>query len=588
MRHSGERNSEIALSSKRSRTNVELENLLRQLGLALEASGVGIWQHNIAKNQTRWDEQLKSIYGIPKAPLDVIWLDSIHPDDLVPTNEIFLRAIETKSDYASEFRIMRPDGATRYLRSRARYFVNAAGDPCFVGAEWDVTDDVLLNKELERSRAEARFAADHDHLTGLLNRRSFDFALSELARQESIKVALLHIDVDHFKEINDRFGHAVGDLVLCHVSKILLEAISTGDVAARLGGDEFAVVITEDECDKTIAVLDHIQRRLESPLPVGDQMLIVRCSIGVASAMSADFARLLSQSDLALYHAKRNGRNRAEVFSDDMASTLANERQLAQDLRSGLALGQIRPFYQVQVDARSFRVSGVEALARWHHPTRGILAPAHFLSIASSNGLVAELDDVVLKAVLSDMKSSASPLEGIRVSVNLSADRLDDPELTAKLDGYDIPPGRLSFELIETIFLDSLSDQVRQNIQAIKSFGIDIEIDDLGSGHASLLGLLELRPDRVKIDRQLVTPILQSVPSRRLVGSLVDIARALDMEVIAEGVETLEHANVLAALGVHTLQGYAFGRPQSFADLSARLEQEIFDCERAEVVGAGR
>ncbi|WP_039751910.1 putative bifunctional diguanylate cyclase/phosphodiesterase [Rhizobium phaseoli] len=575
------------MSNKRSRTNVELENLLRQLGLALEASGIGIWQHNIPKNQTRWDEQLKLIYGVPKAPLDVIWLDSIHPDDLVPTNEIFLRAIETKSDYASEFRIIRPDGAIRYLRSRARYFVDAAGDPCFVGAEWDVTEDVLLNKELERSRAEARFAADHDHLTGLLNRRSFDFALSELARQESVKVALLHIDVDHFKEINDRFGHAVGDLVLSHVSNILLEAISADDFAARLGGDEFAIVITEDECDRTIAVLDHIQRRLESPLPVADQTLIVRCSIGVASAMSADFARLLSQSDLALYHAKRNGRNRAEIFSDEMASTLANERQLAQDLRSGLALGQIRPFYQVQVDARSFRVNGVEALARWHHPTRGILAPAHFLTIASSNGLVAELDDVVLKAVLSDMKSSAL-LEGIRVSVNLSADRLDDPELAAKLDGYYIPSGRLSFELIETIFLDSLSDQVRQNIEAIKSFGIDIEIDDLGSGHASLLGLLELRPDRVKIDRQLVTPILQSVPSRRLVGSLVDIARALDMEVIAEGVETLEHANVLAALGVHTLQGYAFGRPQSFADLSARLEQEASDSQRANFAGVGR
>ncbi|WP_342635427.1 putative bifunctional diguanylate cyclase/phosphodiesterase [Rhizobium vallis] len=567
------------MSNKRSRTNVELENLLRQLGLALEASGIGIWQHNIAKKQTRWDEQLKAIYGVPKAPLDVIWLDSIHPDDLGPTNAIFLRAIETKSDYASEFRITRPDGAIRYLRSRARYFVDAAGDPCFVGAEWDVTDDVLLNKELERSRAEARLAADHDHLTGLLNRRSFDFALSELAREQSAKVTLLHIDVDHFKEINDRFGHAVGDMVLRHVSKILLEAISAGDVAARLGGDEFAVLIPKDECDKTNAVLDHIQTSLESSIPVGDQALIVRCSIGVASAMSADFAKLLSQSDLALYHAKRNGRNRAEIFSDEMASALATERQLVQDLRSGLALGQIRPFYQVQVDAKSFRVNGVEALARWHHPTKGILAPAHFLSLASSNGLVAELDDVILKAVLADMESSASLLEGIRVSVNLSADRLDDPELMTKLGSYDIPPGRLSFELIETIFLDSLNDHVRQNIEAIKSFGIDIEIDDLGSGHASLLGLLELRPDRVKIDRQLVMPILQSVPSRRLVSSLVDIARALDMEVIAEGVETIEHAKVLADLGVHTLQGYAFGRPQSFADLTARLEQEALEAD---------
>ncbi|RUM22173.1 EAL domain-containing protein [Rhizobium vallis] len=579
MRHLGERNSESVLSNKRSRTNVELENLLRQLGLALEASGIGIWQHNIAKKQTRWDEQLKAIYGVPKAPLDVIWLDSIHPDDLGPTNAIFLRAIETKSDYASEFRITRPDGAIRYLRSRARYFVDAAGDPCFVGAEWDVTDDVLLNKELERSRAEARLAADHDHLTGLLNRRSFDFALSELAREQSAKVTLLHIDVDHFKEINDRFGHAVGDMVLRHVSKILLEAISAGDVAARLGGDEFAVLIPKDECDKTNAVLDHIQTSLESSIPVGDQALIVRCSIGVASAMSADFAKLLSQSDLALYHAKRNGRNRAEIFSDEMASALATERQLVQDLRSGLALGQIRPFYQVQVDAKSFRVNGVEALARWHHPTKGILAPAHFLSLASSNGLVAELDDVILKAVLADMESSASLLEGIRVSVNLSADRLDDPELMTKLGSYDIPPGRLSFELIETIFLDSLNDHVRQNIEAIKSFGIDIEIDDLGSGHASLLGLLELRPDRVKIDRQLVMPILQSVPSRRLVSSLVDIARALDMEVIAEGVETIEHAKVLADLGVHTLQGYAFGRPQSFADLTARLEQEALEAD---------
>ncbi|WP_245313602.1 EAL domain-containing protein [Rhizobium sp. R635] len=574
------------MKTKRSRTNVELENLLRQLGLALEASGIGIWQHNIAKNQTRWDEQLKAIYGVPKAPLDVIWLESVHPDDLAPTNEIFLRAIETKSDYASEFRITRPDGAIRYLRSRARYFVDAAGDPCFVGAEWDVTDDVLLNKELERSREEARLAADHDHLTGLLNRRSFDFALSEFARKESVNVTLFHIDVDHFKEINDRFGHAVGDFVLCHVSKILLKAISAGGVAARLGGDEFAILIPEDESARISAVLDHIQESLGSPIPVGDQTLIVRCSIGVASAASADFAKLLSHSDLALYHAKRNGRNRAEVFCDEMASALANERQLVQDLRSGLALGQIRPFYQVQVDAKTFRINGVEALARWHHPTRGILAPAHFLSLASSNGLVAELDDVILKAVLSDMESWASLLAGIRVSVNLSADRLDDPEWISKLASFDIPPGRLSFELIETIFLDSLSDQVRENIQTIKSFGIDIEIDDLGSGHASLLGLLELRPDRVKIDRQLVMPILQSVPSRRLVSSLVDIARALDMEVIAEGVETLDHARVLADLGVHTLQGYAFGRPQSYADLTARLEREALEFQQAGAISA--
>lgn len=567
------------MNKKRSRTSNELEDLLRQLGLALEASGIGIWQHNISKNQTRWDEQLKTIYGVPKGPLDVVWLDSVHPGDIDETNRIFQTAIAEERDYASQFRIIRPDGAIRYLRSRARYFVDAAGDPSFVGAEWDVTDDVLRNQQLaeereaaEESRAEARFAADHDHLTGLLNRRSFDAILAELSKKPKTAVSLCHIDIDRFKEINDRFGHAGGDIVLRHLSRILTETIGAEDIVARLGGDEFAVLLHANGQSRIESVVEAIRIALADPIIINWQPMNVQCSIGIATARSDELENLLSQSDLALYHAKKNGRNRSEVFKESLAATLAAERQTIYDLREGLALGQILPFYQTQVGAKSRTIEGIEALARWVHPTRGVLPPAAFLDIATSHGLVDLIDEAILRSVLADVEQwTKSGLKVPRVSVNISAARLSDPLLIQKLMQFDIPAGQVSFELIETIFLDSLSAQVRSNIDAIRQLGIEIEIDDLGSGHASMLGLIELRPDRVKIDRLLISPILESVTQRRLVRSLVDIARTLDIEVVAEGVETFEHADVLADLGVDFLQGYAFGRPEAASVVVERL-----------------
>jgi EAL domain-containing protein (putative c-di-GMP-specific phosphodiesterase class I) len=284
---------------------------------------------------------------------------------------------------------------------------------------------------------------------------------------------------------------------------------------------------------------------------------------------------LLSHSDIALYEAKKKGRNRDEIFTEALAIGLAIERQTVYDLQAGLAHGQIVPFYQVQVDARTHEIKGLEALACWFHPSRGLLLPAAFLEIATNHGVVEDVDDAILRSALDDAEHwTRSGLRVPRVSVNLSAARLADPSLPEKLAKLEIPSGRVSFELIETIFLDSLGQQIRNNIDAIRCLGIDIEIDDLGSGHASMLGLLELRPDRVKIDRQLVAPILQPVTQRRLVRSLVDIARTLEIEVVAEGVETLEHADVLADLGVDLLQGYAFGRPETANFAMERLSQK--------------
>jgi EAL domain-containing protein (putative c-di-GMP-specific phosphodiesterase class I) len=196
------------------------------------------------------------------------------------------------------------------------------------------------------------------------------------------------------------------------------------------------------------------------------------------------------------------------------------------------------------------------------------------LPTAVTNGLIDEIDEIMLRLVLADLRRwQAEGFALPRVSVNMSASRLSDPDLEEKLKRLDIPAGQVSFELVETIFLDELTPEIRANIDAIRSLGIEIEIDDLGSGHASLLGLIKLRPDRVKIDRQLILPMLDGLPQQRLVAALVDIARTLDMEVVAEGVETLGHADVLASLGVDLLQGFAFGRPEPAHVVEKRLEK---------------
>jgi diguanylate cyclase (GGDEF)-like protein/PAS domain S-box-containing protein len=572
---------EQAMENKRIWTNNELDDLLRQLNVALEASGIGIWQHNLRKNQTRWDEQLQELYGVPKGPTDVVWLECVHPDDRDAANAHFEKAIENREDYASQFRIIRQDGSIRHLRSRAKFFIDGNGEPCFVGAEWDVTDDVMRSHQLaeereaaDQSRAEARYAADHDHLTGLLNRRSFDAICASLAKRGELDfVSLCHLDVDNFKEINDRYGHACGDVVIAHVASILKQASRPGDIVARLGGDEFAIVSMDRGLNAMEKIVAEIRAELQSPVLLNGKNVVVTCSMGVAQTSASDVTGLLACSDLALYEAKRNGRNRAEWFSPAMAAASIAEKHILYELRSAITNGNFVPFYQVQVDARTRAIKGLEALVRWKHGEE-LKPPGAFLPTAVTNGLIDEIDEIMLRLVLADLRRwQAEGFALPRVSVNMSASRLSDPDLEEKLKRLDIPAGQVSFELVETIFLDELTPEIRANIDAIRSLGIEIEIDDLGSGHASLLGLIKLRPDRVKIDRQLILPMLDGLPQQRLVAALVDIARTLDMEVVAEGVETLGHADVLASLGVDLLQGFALGRPEPAHVVEKRLEK---------------
>jgi diguanylate cyclase (GGDEF)-like protein len=462
--------------------------------------------------------------------------------------------------------------------ARAHFYVDAEGAPSFIGAEWDVTADVQLNAELARQKlmAEARalaleesnarieHVADHDYLTGLPNRRLLDKRLAELPADRSVAtLGVLHLDIDQFKQINDSHGHAAGDAVLKAAALRIAAAIPANGMVARVGGDEFVVVLVNfTDLAELKLITEDVQRRLRKKIRFGQEMLQSGASIGVSWSGDRRARNLLAESDLALYQAKQLGRNRIEFFTRQLQEDLRSKRRLVEELKLGLERGEIIPYYQVQLCATTRQVIGFEALARWKHPDKGVLAPGIFLKIADEHGLAAEIDAAILKRVLEDRQFWQ--LHGLavpRIAVNISASRLADPALLGKLKKLDIPPGAIVFELVETIFLDDSDETLLDHINDIKQLGIDIEIDDFGSGHASLIGLVKLRPKRLKIDRQLVAEVVSSEEQRRVVGSIVEIAKALDVEVIAEGIETEAHATVLAQLGCDGLQGYLFGYP---------------------------
>ncbi len=576
--------------NKPTRSEREFQDLLRRLELALDASQIGVWEHDVRKSGIVWDAQMHRLYQTGETSRLVptaIWENAIHPDDRDRAFAEFDDAIARRGAYNSEFRIIWPNGEIRHMRSRAHFFVSEDGAPSFIGAEWDVTADVELAAELQRQRlvAEARaraleesnarieHAAEHDYLTGLPNRRLLDKRLAELHGNKSVSsLAVLHLDLDQFKQINDSHGHSAGDTVLRAAALRITAGIPADGMVARVGGDEFVIILWNfagrEELDR---IASDLQRRLGKKIRFGQELLQSGTSIGVAWNNGRNARNLLTESDLALFQAKKLGRNRIEFFTRQLQDDIQSKRRLAEELRLGLERREIVPYYQIQLDAKTREIAGLEALARWIHPEKGVLSPAVFLKVADENGLAAEIDAAILSRVLEDrLDWQAQGAVVPRVAVNISGPRLFDPGLLANLEALKIPPGALSFELVETIFLDDSDDRLVASIERIKQMGIDIEIDDFGSGHASLIGLARLRPKRLKIDRQLVTDIVGSKEQHRVVGSIVEIAKALNVEVIAEGVETEGHAEVLTAIGCDTLQGYALGYPAPAADI-ARL-----------------
>ena len=574
----------------------ELALLSRRLQLALEASKIGVWEYNDGTKELVWDERVGELYGRPQkgfAKRDFSdWSRAVHPDDYDRAMQESETAIAARRAYSSSYRIVLPDGTLRHVRTKAQPFEDADGLR-LIGAEWDVTDDVMLHLDLDRARhaAELKNAelesaktriehnALHDALTGLPNRRFLDQELP-LARMAAAgrEIGMLHIDLDRFKQINDTLGHAAGDAMLVHAAGVLKACARPTDVIARIGGDEFVVLAPVDASIAELENLaDRIIVRMREPVAYEGHQCRFGVSIGIATERMGGAAAgdLMVNADIALYRAKGKGRDRYEIFTEALQSEIVQTKRLADEILAGIERREFVPFYQPQFDARTLKIAGVEALVRWNHPSRGLLAPGEFLRTAEELNVVSTIDRLILEQGVADFHRWESQGLGIpRISVNVSARRIQDGELIGSLKRLDIRPGMISFELVESIFLDDHDDLIEWNVDRIKDLGIDIEIDDFGTGYASIVSLQKLKPRRLKIDRQLIAPVVKSPAQRKMIGSIIEIGKALDIEIVAEGVETMEHALILQTIGCDLLQGYALARPMTASQLADFVREQ--------------
>ncbi|ODT76863.1 MAG: histidine kinase [Pelagibacterium sp. SCN 64-44] len=577
----------------------ELARVTRRLNLALDVSKVGVWEMDIESETETWDARTNELYGLP--PDDTPrhyqqWREIVHPDDRARAEAEFRRMI-SEGRYESEYRVVLPDGSQRYLRSIAALFPEPGQPPKVIGVNWDITADVVLNQdlrqakrqaearasELENARSRIEHNALHDSLTGLPNRRYLDEMLKNHAEDGyygSGSIALLHIDLDRFKQINDTLGHAAGDAMLVHASKVLRANCRETDFVARIGGDEFVIVSSAGSSDERLNLMaERIVREMRKPATHEGHECRFGVSIGVAVSRAAniDVKQLLINADIALYRAKARGRNRHEFFSEALQAEVVQTKRVADDILTALDSEAFIAHYQPQFDAQSLDLAGVEALARWQHPSEGLKTPDSFMAVAEELNVMAQIDEIVLNQTLADFRRwTGLGLAVPRVSVNVSLRRLHDEGLIPSLRALDLPAGQLAFELVESIYLDENDGLVAWNIDQIKDLGIDVEIDDFGTGYASIVSLQKLHPRRLKIDRQLVLPILDQPAQRQLVASIVDIGKSMDIEIVAEGVETMEHARILRDLGCDILQGYAFARPMDRAQFETFLAEKAW------------
>ena len=439
--------------------------------------------------------------------------------------------------------------------------------------------------ELDVMRATAEHEALHDPLTGLANRRYLEREMERLAKASAGPgqgVAVLHVDLDRFKQINDTLGHAAGDFVLRHVASRLRQVVRGSDFVARVGGDEF-VVLTPSTVDRRVLekIAARVIEQLSKPVDYEGELCRFGASVGIDVGIAAetgpaiDPQKLLANADIALYKAKELGRGRAAFFCEDLRAEAEVAKTLADEILLGLSNREFFPMYQPQICAATGGLHGVEALARWRHPERGVLSPGVFLPIAERLGLSAEIDEIIFEAALADFsKWEQLGLEVPRLSVNVSCRRLRDARLGRHLSRLKIPRDRISFEILETVFSDAIDEEMRMNLDLIADLGVALEVDDFGTGHASLSSILALAPARLKIARELIQPLPASNAHRRLAQSILDIAEALDVDVVAEGVETAEQDALLTGLGCEVLQGFHFAKPMTAEALIMRLSRQ--------------
>jgi diguanylate cyclase (GGDEF)-like protein len=438
------------------------------------------------------------------------------------------------------------------------------------GGGWVATHEDIT----ERRQAEAQIAhmAHHDTLTDLPNRvqlrEKLGSALLRVRRGEHL--AVLYLDLDHFKSINDTLGHSIGDELLKAVANRLRKCVRETDTIARLGGDEFAIIQTAIEQPSDAAILARrVREAVAAPYDLDDHHVLVDASIGISIAPNdaSESDQLLKNADMALYGAKNDGRGTFRFFEPEMDARAKARRALELDLRKALANKEFELYYQPLVNLERNEVTGCEALLRWNHPDRGMISPAEFIPLAEETGLIAPLGEWVLTKACAD---AVSWPDGIKVAVNVSPVQFKNQSLVltviSALGASDLPPRRLEIEITEAVLMQD-NDATIATLHQLRDLGVRIAMDDFGTGYSSLSYLRSFPFDKIKIDRSFISGLSDQDDSIAIVRAVTSLASSLNIVTTAEGVETQPQLEKIRALGCTEMQGYLFSRPKSIQDI---------------------
>lgn len=450
-----------------------------------------------------------------------------------------------------------------------------------------------LSREVEERKAaeeRARTLALRDPLTGFHNRRSLAENGGEMlakAIRRDKALAMLMLDLDHFKNINDMHGHAIGDALLRAVAAEIAKLMPPNSMSARLGGDEFACAFIFDLANRDVVdrVAEAIVTRLSQPFDADGIFTHISVSLGIAhsDADCDNIDALMRRADIAMYAAKHQGRNRTAWFDASMEQALQQRNDLETGMRNGIPRGEFVPYFEQQVDLTTGRLNGFEMLARWDHPARGIILPEHFIPIAEETGMIADLSISVMRQAMLEAKGWDPSLI---ISVNISPAQLKDPWLAQKivklLVETGFPASRLEIEITESSLFENLA-LAQSIVGSLKNQGIRLALDDFGTGYSSLAHLRALPFDRIKIDKSFVLSIIDNPESAAIVNAITRLGDSLGLSVTAEGIEDAAIEERLRQLGCHKGQGWHFGKPMSIGQTRALLaERNLLPSMRAE------
>lgn len=552
------------------RVEMRLRERSQQLLEAHKLGRMGDWSHQFGDSEIWWSSEVFTLMGyselsfVPKR--DVV-MGLYQGDGARRVLEAQSEVVRTRGIRTVDVKGLRGDGSIGDFAITSKAMVDVHDRVIgLAGAVQDISERKQAEEQLEK-------LAYHDTLTGLANRALFQREINQVlerAKRSGEPAALLLLDLDRFKEVNDSLGHAAGDELLGKVGHIISRIIGQDSFLARLGGDEFAIITPDASQSRLVErIAGEVIAALAKPFVLDRGEVHIGTSIGIVMVPrdGSDSEELLRHADLALYRAKEDGRGRLAFFESGMNDLVQQKTALARDLRHavGSNLG-LEARYQPQVDLASNRVTGFETLMRWKHPTRGYVPPAEFIPIAESSSLICELGLWILRESVIQAKLWLDMGEPDRqLSVNVSAAQIWQTELEADveriLDETGLPPHLLCLELTESLFADHAEGRVKRALMALKRLGVTLALDDFGTGYSSLGYLTQLPFDTLKIDRCFVDGIVEQPRKRKLLQGIIALGRGLGMNVVGEGAEKVEEVEILREFGCDVVQGFVFASP---------------------------